>query len=151
MTPTTENTIVREFELEKSVYVPLDPGRYQVRIVDLGLVEGRFGRQIQWSLELQNGEKTRAWTSDTYSAESNLGKWTQAILGRLPERFRPSDLIGKSAVAIVAVKLRDDGSETSRVTALTAATKQTRMALKAMPEPEPEPESDAASNEELPF
>jgi len=143
----------KSFRIERTEYEALDPGQYVVKVADLELTEGQYGKQIQWSLRVKDSDATlKAWTSAKMSSGSKLGKWVVALTGSLPEAFEPLDFLGMECLATVATEMRADGSEYNKVTALRAPRRKVKPVVEAdMEELWPEEQAKGEGDGPEPF
>lgn len=79
-----------------------DGERYPATLKGFGEFEGQYGKQLVWQFVVDDdGESVEAAGFTSYSMangekKSNLIKYSEALLGELPDEFDLDDLIGKS-------------------------------------------------------
>lgn len=103
----------------------LPDGVYAVRLLGLTPVQGRYGEQLQWKLEVTSpehaGATLPAWSNLSADLRGKTARWAAALLG---ERLTAGDtldtdrLLGKQARALVTVVETADGRQYNRVTDL---------------------------------
>ena len=107
---------------------PMEPGWYRAKVAELQMVEGKYGEQIQWLFELENGQQLRAWSSAIFNPRSKLYAWTEAILAKkIPESydFNSDHIIGRRCDILVEIKPTPNG-DFARVTKVAPANSMTR-------------------------
>lgn len=104
-------------------HVLLEPDAYRVKLVDVQTIEGRFGEQLRFTLEViepeHAGTRLTAWANVSTSINSKAVKWASVFNGAPFQQGDTIDfdaLIGKEAKAVVEVKQAEDGREFNRVT-----------------------------------
>jgi len=94
---------------------PLPTGEYRVELVAIELDSGQYGEQLRWTFRvLEKGRNLVAYSSFSPSLASKCMRWASALLGRPIQAGEPVDLealVGKTAVAVVVKKRKDDGRE----------------------------------------
>jgi hypothetical protein len=98
---------------------PLPTGDYRVELVAIELSTGQYGDQLRWTFHvLDKGRNLVAYSSLSASLASKCMRWAGALLGRPVQAGEQVDfdaLIGKTAVAVVVKKRKDDGTEYNAV------------------------------------
>jgi hypothetical protein len=98
---------------------PLPTGDYRVELVAIELSTGQYGDQLRWTFHvLDKGRNLVAYSSLSASLASKCMRWAGALLGRPVQAGEQVDfdaLIGKTAVAVVVRKRKDDGTEYNAV------------------------------------
>jgi hypothetical protein len=98
---------------------PLPTGDYCVELVAIELSTGQYGDQLRWTFYvLDKGRNLVAYSSLSASLASKCMRWAGALLGRPVQAGEQVDfdaLIGKTAVAVVVKKRKDDGTEYNAV------------------------------------
>jgi hypothetical protein len=98
---------------------PLPTGDYRVELVAIELSTGQYGDQLRWTFHvLEKGRNLVAYSSLSASLASKCMRWAGALLGRPIQAGEQVDfdaLIGKTAVAVVVRKRKDDGTEYNAV------------------------------------
>ena len=101
--------------IAQSKYDPVPTGEYPARISDIQADEGKFGPQVKFTFNLLGRDKTlTGWTSQKFSRQSKLFKWTARALNRSirpNEAFNSDELLDREVRLQVVVKNRDDGSQ----------------------------------------
>jgi hypothetical protein len=94
---------------------PLPTGEYRVELTAIELSTGQYGDQLRWTFHvLEKGRNLVAYSSLSPSLASKCMRWAAALLGRPIQAGEQVDfdaLIGKTAIATVVRKRKDDGSE----------------------------------------
>ncbi|MCB0189187.1 MAG: hypothetical protein KDE31_33185 [Caldilineaceae bacterium] len=100
-------------QIQQTVFEVLEPGEYPARVVGVESAEGVYGPQLRWTFDLGDGHKLTAWTSQTFSAKSKLGKWTAAAFSdwTIPRGYvlDTDDLLNRPLRLIVVVEAGRDG------------------------------------------
>ena len=105
-------------KLQQRVYEPIAMGEYPATVTAITSTEGQFGPELQFDFTLADTAQTRirAWAGATLSPKSKLGRWVQAILGKLPRELDTDELIGKRCIVAVLNKVRStDGTTYNRI------------------------------------
>jgi len=125
----------KTFELERIEYEVIEAGSYPVVVRELEKVQGRYGPEISWRLQIEGTDTVlRAWTAATLSDGSKLGRWATAVLGAMPDKLTALDLIGGKALAEVGVELNKQGREFNKVRGLLPIRKRAKPRPVAMEE-----------------
>ena len=94
---------------------PFPTGEYRVELTAIELSNGQYGEQLRWTFSvLEKGRHLVAYSSLSPSLASKCMRWAAALLGRPIQAGEQVDfdaLIGKTAIATVVRKRKDDGSE----------------------------------------
>ena len=108
--------------IQQTTFEVLPVGEYRVRIADISEVEGRFGAQLQFKVEVSDGPHAGSefpvWCSKVFSPKSKLYQWVEAALAvPIPKEFtlNTDNLIGREVLATVLVKELEGGGEANRV------------------------------------
>jgi hypothetical protein len=98
---------------------PLPTGEYRVELTAIELSTGQYGEQLKWTLHVPDkGRNLVAYSSYSASLASKCMRWAGALLGRPIQAGEQVDfeaLVGKTAVAVVVKKRKDDGTEYNAV------------------------------------
>jgi hypothetical protein len=98
---------------------PIPTGDYRVELTAIELSTGQYGDQLKWTFHvLDKGRNLVAYSSLSPSLASKCMRWAGALLGRPVQAGEQVDfeaLIGKTAVAVVVKKRKDDGTEYNAV------------------------------------
>jgi hypothetical protein len=98
---------------------PLGTGEYLVELTAIELVDGQYGKQLKWTFLVPDHKRTLvAYSSFSASLNSKCMKWASALLNRAIEPNEQVDfekLVGRTAIAVVVRKQKDDGSEYNRI------------------------------------
>jgi hypothetical protein len=98
---------------------PLPTGEYRVELTAIELSTGQYGDQLRWTFHvLDKGRNLVAYSSLSASLASKCMRWAGALLGRPVQAGEQVDfdaLIGKTAIAVVVRKRKDDGTEYNAV------------------------------------
>jgi hypothetical protein len=98
---------------------PLPTGEYRVELTAIELSNGQYGEQLRWTFSvLEKGRHLVAYSSLSPSLASKCMRWAGALLGRPVQAGEQVDfeaLVGKTAVAVVVKKRKDDGTEYNAV------------------------------------
>lgn len=101
---------------------PLPTGEYRVKLVELTTVDGKYGEQLRWKLEVAQGEYAgrtlTAFCSPSGNPASKCVRWVSALIGRhlqAGEQVDLATLVGKEARAVVIVKATPEGREVNSV------------------------------------
>jgi hypothetical protein len=94
---------------------PIPTGDYRVELTAIELSTGQYGDQLKWTFHvLEKGRNLVAYSSLSASLASKCMRWAGALLGRPVQAGEQVDfeaLVGKTAIAVVVRKRKDDGSE----------------------------------------
>ena len=129
--------MANSFVIEKREFVPLEPGVYECRIVDVAIGDNPFepGKQrLTITLDLGGDVERRAFCNPTIGSKSTLGRWVQALYGQVPDSLDIQELVGLACRCVIVSKMTKDNRPTDAVTELLAAKK---------PAPKPTPVADA--------
>ena len=65
----------------------------------------------------ENGKELSTWCSAKFSPKSKLYRWTNSILGRIPEGydFNSDDVLNKKVLVSIGRKIGSDGQEYDRI------------------------------------
>ena len=103
---------------------PLPTGEYRVELTAIELEDGNYGDQLKWTFSvLDKGRNLVAYSSFSASLASKCMRWAGALLGRPIQPSEQVDfetLVGKTAVATVVRKRKDDGAEYNAIEDLMA-------------------------------
>jgi hypothetical protein len=98
-------------------------GEYRVELTAIELSTGQYGDQLKWTFHvLEKGRNLVAYSSLSASLASKCMKWAGALLGRPIQAGEQVDfeaLVGKTAIAVVVRKRKDDGTEYNAIEDLT--------------------------------
>jgi len=98
---------------------PLPTGEYTVELTAIELSTGQYGDQLRWTFHVPDkGRNLVAYSSLSASLASKCMRWAGALLGRPIQPNEQVDfeaLVGKTAVAVVVKKRKDDGTEFNAV------------------------------------
>ena len=98
---------------------PLPTGEYRVELTAIELSNGQYGEQLKWTFSVPDkGRNLVAYSSYSASLASKCMRWAGALLGRPIQAGEQVDfeaLVGKTAVAVVVKKRKDDGTEYNAV------------------------------------
>jgi len=98
---------------------PLPTGEYPVELTAIELTTGQYGDQLRWTFHvLDKGRNLVAYSTFSPSLASKCMRWAGALLGRPIQANEQVDfeaLVGKTAVAVVVKKRKDDGTEFNAV------------------------------------
>jgi len=96
-------------------YEPLSTGEYRVQLTAIEEVDTNYGKQLKWTFSVTDENRTLvAYSSISASVKSKCMQWASALLNRAIKADEEVDfekLIGKSAVATVVRKFKEDGTE----------------------------------------
>ena len=94
---------------------PIPTGEYRVELTAIELSTGQYGDQLKWTFHvLDKGRNLVAYSTLSPSLASKCMRWASALLGRAiqaGESVNFDALVGKTAVATVVRKRKDDGTE----------------------------------------
>lgn len=94
---------------------PLPTGEYRVELTAIELVDGQYGQQLRWTFAVhEHGKTLVAHSTLSPSLASKCMRWASALLGRpikAGEQVNFDALVGKTALATVVRKRKDDGAE----------------------------------------
>jgi hypothetical protein len=98
---------------------PLPTGEYRVELTAIELSSGQYGEQLKWTFSVPDkGRNLVAYSSLSASLASKCMRWAGALLNRPVQAGEQVDfeaLVGKTAVAVVLRKRKEDGSEYNAV------------------------------------
>ena len=98
---------------------PLPTGDYRVELTAIELEDGNYGEQLKWTFSvLDKGRSLVAYSSLSASLASKCMRWAGALLGRpirAGEQVDFEALVGKTALAVVVRKRKDDGREINAI------------------------------------
>jgi hypothetical protein len=98
---------------------PLPTGEYRVELTAIELEDGNYGEQLKWTFSvLDAGRSLVAYSSLSASLASKCMRWAGALLNRPVQAGEQVDfeaLVGKTAVAVVLRKRKEDGTEYNAV------------------------------------
>jgi hypothetical protein len=100
------------YELVRPPILPT--GTYSAEVVSAEEVESPYGKQVRFQFKVVFDGETHvisAWCNAVYTPRSKLAKWTQALLGKMPNRLDLADFKGARCTLIV-----QEGERYSRVT-----------------------------------
>ena len=94
---------------------PLPTGEYRVELTAIELVDGQYGQQLRWTFAVhEHGKTLIAYSSTSPSLASKCMRWASALLGRPIKAGETVDfeaLVGRTAIATVVRKRKEDGTE----------------------------------------
>jgi len=94
---------------------PIPTGEYVVELTAIELVDTQYGKQLKWTFVVPDHKRTLvAYSSFSASPKSKCIRWASALLNRaiaVGEQVDMQSLVGKTAVASVVRKRKDDGTE----------------------------------------
>jgi hypothetical protein len=106
-------------------YEPLATGEYPIRVVDAVLEESKFTddktgkpkEQVKFTFDVidTGGRQLTAWAGWPPSQKSKIVKWAKAFGMEVNGSLDTDEMIGKSAIAVVIVKTKEDGEEYNKV------------------------------------
>jgi len=98
---------------------PLPTGEYCVELTAIELTTGQYGEQLKWTFSVQDkGRNLIAYSTFWPSLASKCMRWAGALLGRPIQPNEQVDfeaLVGKTVVAVVLRKRKEDGTEYNAV------------------------------------
>lgn len=98
---------------------PLPTGEYRVELTAIELVDGQYGQQLRWTFAVhEHGKTLIAYSSPSPSLQSKCMRWASALLGRPIKAGETVDfeaLVGRTAIATVVRKRKEDGTEYNAV------------------------------------
>jgi hypothetical protein len=110
--------------IERTKYEPIPIGIYPASIVAIDLDDtSEYGSQLKFKFLLdpfegyESGKELHAWASARFSPKSKLFKWTQSILGNIPDdyAFESDDLINKRVMLVIDHNVKPDGAVFDKV------------------------------------
>ena len=109
--------------IKQTVYEVIPTGDYPARVESIEDSEGMYGPQTAWTFRIEEGQyagqAVKAWCSAKFSPKSRLYQWTQAAMGGvdIPQTydFDSADVEGRRVLLSIVVKVKEDGTEFSRV------------------------------------
>lgn len=94
---------------------PMPTGEYTVELTAIELVDTAYGKQLKWTFVVPDQKRTLiAYSSFSGSPKSKCIRWASALLNRaisVGEQVDFQSLVGKTAIASVVRKRKDDGTE----------------------------------------
>jgi len=94
---------------------PMPTGEYTVELTAIELVDTQYGKQLKWTFLVPEHKRTLvAYSSLSSSPKSKCVRWASALLNRpisVGEQVDLQSLVGKTAIASVVRKRKDDGTE----------------------------------------
>ena len=97
----------------------LPTGEYRVELTAIELSTGQYGDQLRWTFRvLEKGRTLVAYSSLSASLASKCMRWASVLLRRPIQAGEQVDfeaLVGKTAIAVVVKKRKDDGTEFNAV------------------------------------
>jgi hypothetical protein len=94
---------------------PLPTGEYRVELTAIELANGQYGEQLRWTFRVLDAERNFvAYSNLSPSLASKCMRWASVLLGRpiqAGEQVNFDALIGKTAVATLVRKRKEDGTE----------------------------------------
>ena len=111
-------------KIERTKYEPIPEGIYPASIVAIDLDDtSEYGSQLKFKFQLdpfegyESGKELHAWASARFSPKSKLFKWTQSILGNVPDDygFDSDDLMNKRVLLVIGRNVKPDGTEFDKV------------------------------------
>ena len=111
-------------KIQRTKYEPVPEGIYPASIVSIDLDDNsEYGSQVKFRFLLDpfpgfaSGKELHAWASASFGPKSKLFKWTQSILGTLPEdySFDSDDLINKRVMLVIGHTVKPDGAVFDKV------------------------------------
>jgi len=98
---------------------PLPTGEYRVELTAITLEDSDYGEQLKWTFHvLDKGRNLVAYSNLSASLASKCMRWASALLGRpirAGEQVDFEALVGKTALAVVVRKRKDDGREINAI------------------------------------
>jgi hypothetical protein len=132
-------------------YAPaLEAGTYDATVTDVeekvSLKTG--GSYHRWEFTIEDGRTISALTGMSFGPTAKAGKWTAALLGRVPELGEEVELVGMSC--IIQVGLDEEGR--SEVISLLGRPKTTKSPVKPLTDAQNAEQQHAIQEgDELPF
>jgi len=100
-------------------YEPLPTGEYRVVLSAIEEVDTQYGKQLKWTFSVPDENRTlTAYSSISPSVKSKCMQWASVLLNRAigaEEEVDFEKLVGRSAIATVMRKRKDDGTEYNTV------------------------------------
>jgi len=100
-------------------YEPLPTGEYRVELSAIEEVDTQYGKQLKWTFSVPDENRTlTAYSSISPSVKSKCMQWACVLLNRAIKSDEEVDfekLVGRSAIATVMRKRKDDGTEYNTV------------------------------------
>lgn len=119
-----------EYVEEQGTVLDPDESPYAATLTGFGETEGQYGPRLVWQFEVEvDDEVVEAAAFSSYSMadgkkQSNLIKWTKALVGELPEEgIDLDDLIGKACRVDVTNYTKQNGIVKNKVTEVRAPKK----------------------------
>jgi hypothetical protein len=98
---------------------PIPTGEYTVELTAIELVDTQYGKQLRWTFVVPDHKRMLiAYSSLSSSPKSKCIRWASALLKRaiaVGEQVDLQSLVGKTAIASVVRKRKDDGTEYNSV------------------------------------
>ena len=92
----------------------VEPGVYDAKISEVGIIDGRFGERLQVEFELDDGRSTKGFFPTKATPSNKTGSLCEKALGQC--RTADSDeLLGKTVQILIEHK-QSDGRTYSNVT-----------------------------------
>jgi hypothetical protein len=92
---------------------------YRVELTAIELSSGQYGEQLKWTFSVPDkGRNLVAYSTFSASLASKCMRWAGALLNRPVQAGEQVDfeaLVGKTAVAVVLRKRKEDGTEYNAV------------------------------------
>ena len=109
--------------IEQSVYVVLEPGAYQARLISVEEKDGNWGSFVKLGFEVDEpdyeGVNVTGAASAHFSSRSKLYRWTRALLGgrEIPTSYTwdSNDLISRRCILSLDVTEDENGARFNRV------------------------------------
>lgn len=109
-------SVNNRIQIKKTVYVPLKTGEYLAEVLDIVSESGEYGEQLKFEFEIVGQDRTlHGWCSAKYGEKTKLYAWTRSILGRCPDNFDSSELLGRKCTLVIVTKAKEDGSVFNRI------------------------------------
>lgn len=132
-------------KIQRTKYEPIPEGIYPATIMTIDLDDtSEYGSQLKFKFLLdpfegyESGKELMAWSSARFSPKSKLFKWTQSILGNIPDdyNFDSDDLLNKRVLLVVGRNIKPDGGEFDKIESIKPlrATPKTEAQLNAVME-----------------
>lgn len=97
----------------------LATGDYKICVVNTEMEDGQFGPQVKFTFDVKDsgGRQLLGWASMTGSTNGKLFKWAKAFgMDVEPgDALDTDDMIGKTAIASVVIKTKEDGTEFNKI------------------------------------
>jgi hypothetical protein len=98
--------------------------RYEAKLTGFGETEGQFGARLVWQFEVKDGKETveaagftsySMYVDEKGAKTSHLMKWSEALLGSLPDEFDLDDLIGRACRVEIDTYTKESGITKNKV------------------------------------